>query len=399
MTNHRLTIRAGNLQPVWAGHPWIFAQAVQQLEGSAKPGDKVLVYDPKGHLLGSAWYSPTSAIIARMMSHKDEIFDEDWLHAKLARALELRQKQFESGSAAEAKLSGYRWVHGEGDGLPGLIVDVLGDSLSVQLGTIGWHIRREMLCRVLLKLKASSRIFNRTSQTIAKREGFDVGEAMLHGEAGPLVFNELGLHFSLSGDLSQKTGYYFDQRPLREAIAKYAKDADVLDVYCYVGTIGIHAAKAGARSVIGVDRSAIALQEATLLAEQNACANNWQGIQSDGMTYLEKATPSSFDLVIVDPPKLAATKKQSAKAEQFLRKMSAAAARLVRPGGYLVVGSCSGNIGAESLLRQISLGLRDANHEAQVCEYLSQGIDHPYHSACPESQYLHNYILRVFPRD
>jgi 23S rRNA (cytosine1962-C5)-methyltransferase len=389
----RIFLKPGHVQPVWAGHPWVFAQAVAKIDGQPEPGAEVVVCDPKGEALGRGLYSPSSAIVARLFTRDPErALDEAFFEQRIARALERRLAQ----QLPNAETTGYRAVHAEGDGLPGLVVDVFGDSLAVQWGTVGLARRAGVLLDVLERQLSPRAIVERTSLDIARREGFTAGSGVLRGDASTAAFRflERGLAFEIPLGLAQKTGYYFDQRPLRARVEALSAGRRVLDTYCFVGSIALAAARGGAREVVAVDTSAPALDVAARVARDNALEGRVRYVEADALAELEKAA-GAFELVVCDPPKLAPNRAAAHKAMNRMRRLSAAASRALCDGGWLVLCSCSAALGHAELARALALGARDAGREATVLERLFQGPDHPVPAAFPEGLYLSSIIAVV----
>jgi len=392
-TSARLFLKSGHVQPVWAGHPWVFAQAIAKIEGRPEPGAEVVVCGPKGEALGRGLYSPSSAIAVRLFSRDPErALDEGFFEERVRRALERRRVQ----QLPSAETTGFRAVHAEGDGLPGLIVDVLGDALAVQWGTVGLSQRAGLLLDVLERTFSPRAIVERTSHEIAKREGFAAGSGVLRGDASTASFrfSERGLAYEIPLALAQKTGFYFDQRPLRARVEALSAGRRVLDSYCFVGSIALAAARGGAREVVGVDSSAPALAVAARVARDNGLGERVRYVEADALAELERA-PDAYDLVVCDPPKLAPNRNAATKAMHRMRRLCAAASRALVDGGWLVLSSCSAALGHTDLARALALGARDVGREATVLERLFQGADHPVPAAFPEGLYLSSIIAVV----
>jgi 23S rRNA (cytosine1962-C5)-methyltransferase len=371
----------------------VFAQAVAKVEGQPEPGAEVVVCDPKGEPLGRGFHSPSSAIAVRLFTRDPaRALDEAFFEQRVRRALERRRAQ----QLPSAETTGYRAVHAEGDGLPGLVVDVFGDALAVQWGTVGLARRAGMLLDVLERALSPRAIVERTSLEIARRVGFAASGGVLRGDTALAGFRfvERGLAFEIPLGLAQKTGYYFDQRPLRARVEALSAGRRVLDTYCFVGSIALAAARGGAREVVAVDTSAPALEVAARVARDNALEERVRYVQADALAELEKA-PGAFDLVVCDPPKLAPNRTAATKAASRMRRLSAAACRAVCDGGWLVLCSCSAALGHAELARALALGARDVGREAIVLERLFQGADHPVPAAFPEGLYLSSIIAVV----
>jgi 23S rRNA (cytosine1962-C5)-methyltransferase len=388
-------LKPGHVQPVWVGHPWVYAQAIERVEGGATAGDEVSVLDPRGNLLGRGFYSPGSAIPVRLLVRDGTTrLDASFFRARLERAVALRA----SLGLPSDQTNGYRLVHAEGDGLPGLIVDRYGDVLAVQLGTIGMKQRESLVFEALSALLGPRAIVDRTSAQTAKAEAFDAVSGVVRGQAtGALEFVERGLRFRIPMDLGQKTGFYFDQRALRARVEQLAHGARVLDAYSYVGAFAIAAARGGAREVRAVDESAFAVEVGAECAAANGVGDRVSFAKEDARRALAEAR-GSFDLVIADPPRLAPTRGAREQALVAYGKLAENACRATRPGGLVVFCSCSAAIDLVALTRALATGATKANLDATVIERWFQGGDHPVPAAFGEGLYLKALIARVDTR-
>lgn len=390
-----VTLKEGHVQPVWAGHPWVFQQAVQRIEGGASAGDEVTVQDPRGNILGRGLYSPKSAIPVRLLTRDtDTPIDGAFFRARISRALELRQRLGLPSSDTDA----YRLVHAEGDGLPGLVIDRFGDAIVYQLGTIGMKLREGLILEAIQQLLKPRAIIDRTSLNTAKTEGFEARGGIVRGDdrLEALRFVERGMRYELPIAFGQKTGFYFDQRPLRERIEKLSAGLRVLDAYSYIGSFAMAAARGGAREVESVDQSATALEIGASCARLNGVADRIKYIRADARDKLARAgREGGFDLVICDPPKFAPTKGARHAALGAYQKLAAAACRATKPGGWLVLCSCSGAVGLDDLTRALAIGSRDARMRATVVERYFQGADHPVPAAFPAGLYLKSVLALV----
>lgn len=389
-------LKAGHVQPVWAGHPWVFAQAIERIEGTPQPGDDVTVQDARGNALGRGLYSPGSAIPVRLFTRDcSEAVDDALFTRRIERALERRRML----GLPSAETNAVRLVHGEGDDLPGLIVDLLGNVLSVQVGTVGVHRRLDAILDALSPVGASA-IVDRTSDRTAKTEGFSPRGGILRGDpnVAAFQFQERALEFQIPFELGQKTGFYVDQRPLRARIEELAKGRSVLDAYSYVGACALAAARGGASRVKAVDSSGLAMEVGAECARRNGLHERIQFEQGDARVALQDAArEGKFDLVICDPPKLAPNRGARRRAVDLMRKLSAHGVRATEPGGLFVLCSCSAAIGLEEMTRALALGGRDAGMRATVLERHSQGADHPVPAAFPEGLYLASVIAQIEP--
>jgi 23S rRNA (cytosine1962-C5)-methyltransferase len=390
-----LRLKVGHVQPVWAGHPWIYAQAVEWVEGGVAAGDEVKVLDPRGTLLGRGFYSPGSAIPVRLLVRDDVTrLDVPFFKAKLERAASLRQAL----GLPSPETNGYRLVHAEGDGLPGLIVDRFGDVLSVQFLTFGMKAREGLVFEALREVLAPRAIIDRTPANTARLEGFTPASGVVRGEGvEALTFNERGFSYRIGLDVGQKTGFFFDQRPLRDRVEALAPGRRVLDTYAFVGSFAMAAARGGATEVIAVDESAVALETGAECARINSLGGRIVFVKQDARKALAQAK-GTFGLVVVDPPRMAPKRGARDAALVAYSRLAEGACHAVAPGGWLVVSSCSVAVDLGALTRALATGARRANVEATVVERGFQGSDHPSTASFSEGVYLKWIIARVDAR-
>ena len=392
-------LKPGHVQPVWAGHPWVYAQAIDRVEGGATRGDEVTVVDPRGNFLGRGFYSPGSAIPVRILVRDEAtVIDTALFRTKFERALALRKQMGLGSLANERDTTGYRVVHAEGDGVPGLIVDRFGDVLVVQILTLGMKDREAMILEALGEVFAPKAIIDRTPPGAAKTEGFTEGKGVVRGTAPPAItFKERGISWSLPSDVGQKTGFYFDQRDLRGRVESLSAGKRVLDAYSYIGAFGLAAARGGATEVVCVDESAVAVE----VGAEQARANGFEKVVSfqrgDARRTMQEAH-GSFDVTIVDPPRLAPTRGAREQALVMYAKLAELGCRATKPGGLLVLCSCSAAVDLFALTRALATGAVRANMHATVVERAFQGVDHPVPAAFAEGLYLKAVVARVDKR-
>ena len=389
-------LKPGHVQPVWAGHPWVYAQAIDRVEGGATRGDEVSVVDPRGNFLGRGFYSPGSAIPVRLLVRDETTpIDSALFRTKFERALAARQ-QLGLGSSPDT--TGYRVVHAEGDGVPGLIVDRFGDVLVVQILTLGMKDREAMIFEALGHVFNPKAIIDRTPAGAAKAEGFTEGKGAVRGDApAAITFKERGIAWSLPSDVGQKTGFYFDQRDLRGRVEALASGKRVLDAYSYIGAFGLAAARGGATEVVCVDESAVAVEVGAEQARLNGFEKIVSFQRGDARRTMQEAH-GGFDLTIVDPPRLAPTRGAREQALVMYAKLAELGCRATKPGGLLVLCSCSAAVDLFALTRALATGAVRANMHATVVERAFQGVDHPVPAAFAEGLYLKAVVARVDKR-
>jgi len=387
-------LKAGHVQAVWAGHPWVYAQAIERVDGGASRGDEVKVVDPRGNFIGRGFYSPGSAIPVRLLVRDEKTrIDEALFRTRIERAFRFRK---EIGLGTDT--TGFRVVHAEGDGLPGLIIDRFNDTLVVQFLTFGMKIREGQILESLRAVFRPRTILDRTPENIAKLEGFSATRGVVRGEEiDAMRFQERNLLFEIPMEMGQKTGFYFDQRPLRARVEDLSKGKRVLDGYSFVGAFGMSAARGGAREVISVDESALALEVAADGAARNGLADRMQFVCADARTTMQNAH-GSFDLTIVDPPRLAPKRSAKDAALMLYSKLAELGCRATKPGGDVILCSCSSAVDFNALTRALANGAQKANMSATIWERHFQGPDHPVNAAFPEGLYLKALIARVDTR-
>lgn len=385
-------LKPGHVQPVWAGHPWVYAQAIEAVDRGTTAGDEVSVIDPRGNLLGRGFFSPGSAIPVRLLVRDSTTrLDEAFFRDRFERAVALRT----SLGFPSDETTGFRLVHAEGDGLPGLIVDRFGDSLVIQFGTVGMKRREASVLEALSAVVAPRSIVDRTSHQTAKMEGFEPSSGIVGGEdVKVLEFAERGQRFRIPLELGQKTGFYFDQRSLRARVERFANGKRVLDAYAFVGAFAIAAARGGAREVVAVDESALAVEVGAACAALNGVGDRVTFVKDDARRMLAGAN-GAFDLVIADPPRLAPTRGAREQALLAYAKLAENSCRAVRSGGIVVLSSCSAAVDLTSLTRALATGATRANVDALVLERWFQGGDHPVPAAFGEGLYLKALIARI----
>ncbi|MHC4938304.1 MAG: class I SAM-dependent rRNA methyltransferase [Planctomycetota bacterium] len=388
-----IRIRRGRAKPLWRGHPWVFADSVDSVGGSPEPGDLCTIKAPDGRTIGCGFYSPTSAIVARILSSEGAI-PPDFFQQRLRDARTLREEVLELPVVTD----GYRLVHSEGDLLPGLVVDHFAGHLAVQFSTIGMHRRREEILDALEEVFSPLSIFETPDTRVSAREGIETRAGLLRGEEPkePVTITENGIHFRLGMGGGQKTGFYTDQRENRKHIARLFRDRRVLDLYCYTGGFGLYAAVNGAEQVLGVDSSGPALA----LAAENAMLNHGRQVQlerADVREVLDRLhrEKRKFDVVICDPPRFARERKHVDRALRAYRDLHLRALRVVEPGGLICVASCSGVVGEEAFEKTIREAAYDLRRTVRVLHRGGQASDHPVLATCPEGRYLKFLLLAV----
>jgi len=336
-----LFVQEGREKSLQRRHPWVFSGAVERIEGAPQSGDTVQVCDTQGGFLAWAAYNPQSQICARVWSwQSEEKIDADFIHRKISNGLNAR-KQLK----LDQHSNGMRLIHGESDGLPGLIVDQYADVLVVQLGSAGAERWRDKIADVLQELCKPVCIYERSDSDGRELEGLPKRNEILRGKLPDMLsITENGIRIAVDVAAGQKTGFYLDQRDNRKLIGELAEGREVLNCFCYTGGFSLYALRGGAKSVLSIDSSAEALQLAQRNVELNGFSDTlaeWQ--DKDVFEALRKLRDQNrkFDLIVLDPPKFAPTAAFAEKAARAYKDINLLGFKLLRPGGILATFSCS----------------------------------------------------------
>ena len=398
MTLPKVVLKKKREKPLLQKHPWLFSGAIHHIEGDVAPGDLVQIVDSNGRFLATAYYNPKSQIQARVLSwDADEKINSGFWERRMKRAINGR-----SQLALEPESNAYRLINAEADGLPGLVVDKYGEFLVMQCLTLGIDQRKEQIINSLAKLLKPKGIVERSDANVRKKEGLPKISRPCWGEEPPeeLIIQENGFKFGVHLLGGHKTGFYLDQRDNRALVCqpRFVADKEVLNLFSYTGGFGIYAAGNGAKSVINVDASAPALGQ----AERNVELNGWKRpfdeyLTADAFALLRdyRDEQRQFDLIILDPPKFAHSRRDISRACRGYKDLNWLAMRLLRPGALLATFSCSGLIRAELFQKVIFGASVDAERDVQILYQLGQAPDHPIALNFPESAYLKGMLLSV----
>jgi 23S rRNA (cytosine1962-C5)-methyltransferase len=390
---HRLILKAGREKSLKRRHPWVFSGAVAKVQGKPGPGETVEIRSATGEFLAVAAYSPQSQIAARVWDWKERAIDRAFFDERIRRAVEQRRAPMEV-----AVTDALRLVHGESDGLPGVVADRYGDTAVLQLTSAGAERWRDAIADALLAADGVKRVWERSDADARALEGLPPAAGPLRGDREPvrLTVTENGLMFEVDLEHGHKTGFYLDQRENRRRLRALAAGRDVLDAFCYTGGFALNAAAGGARSVCGLDSSAEALAGARRNAELNGLVQpEW--VQGDVFQLLRglRDRGRGFDLVVLDPPKFAPSAAHAARAARAYKDINLLAFKLLRPGGLLMTFSCSGGVPADLFRKIVAGAALDAGADAQIVAWLGAASDHPVALGFPEGEYLKGLICRV----
>lgn len=398
-----------------AGHPWLFDQAITAQSGAGQPGDLAVIFDDRRRFLAIGLYDPTSLIRVRILQRGTPAkIDSEWLHTKLTAAAEWRATLSEHGT------TGYRLIHGENDGLPGLIVDRYADTLVVKLYSLAWLPWLADLCAALaevashaaLALAAKPAVVLRLSRELMRHtdalhgladgillagalpnsmEDEPFGPSTRSGPEGVALFSENGLRFEADVLRGQKTGFFFDQRDNRARVEGLAAGKRTLNVFAYTGGFSLYAARGGAAEILSLDSSAPALAAAERNFGRNRhlpaiAAAQHTTLVADAFEALAALRGPRYDLVIVDPPALAKQESEITRALQTYSRLTGLAQGVLAPGGTLVMASCSSRVSAPAFFAVVNRAAAQAGRPLHELDRTGHAIDHPV--IFPEGAYL-----------
>ena len=387
----RVTLHKGRERRPLAGHPWIYRGEIRRLEGDPAPGDQVEVRDARGRFVGRGYVNPRSQISVRLLTWKDEAIDEALLRRRVQSAIDLRKR-------CVADAEAYRVIFGEADLLPGLIVDRYGDILVVQFQTAGIEALRGLLVDVLLDLVRPRGIYARNDAPARELEGLERTSGFLYGQFDTLLqISEGGVRFWVDIASGQKTGLFLDQRENRLRLRSFAEGRDVLDAFCYTGGFGLHAAAAGARSVLGIELSKEAAALAVRNAELNGLGEVVQVVERNAFDELRSMDREGrrFDLIVLDPPAFTKGREALDSALRGYKEINLRAMKLLREGGILITCSCSYHLPAELFREMLVEAAADAHRRFRLIEFRGQAQDHPVLLSVRETNYLKCAILEA----
>jgi len=390
----RLRLGRNEERRLRGGHIWIYSNEVDNAVTPLKsftPGEIVLVEAHGGKPMGVAYVNPHSLICARLIGQGDERLDTPLLVRRFKQALALREGLFD--------VPFYRFVFGESDLLPGLVVDRFGAHLVVQLNTAGMDAARDAIIEALIQVLQPQSIVLRNDSSMRVLENLEKEVVVAYGQPPDHVeLIENGVKFLAPLHDGQKTGWFYDQRPNRAWLKKYVVGKRVLDVFSYIGGFGVQAAAFGAREAWCVDRSAAALDLVKKSAELNGVAERMHCIEGDAFDVLKdlKERDEKFDVIIVDPPAFIKRKKDITEGINAYRRINEAAMQLLGTEGYLLSGSCSMHLQREELVDILRGASRHLDRHLQIIEEGMQGPDHPVHPAIPETRYIKAFMSRIY---
>lgn len=389
-----IQLKQGKEQSLQRFHPWIFSGAIQKMDGTPQEGDVVEVTDALGSFLAVGHYQ-IGTIAVRVLSFEPVAIDQAFYDMRISEAFELRKKL---GLVGNDHTNAYRLIHGEGDRLPGLVIDMYNGTAVVQMHSVGMYVQRALIEEALRKVLGNNikAIYNKSEGTLPYKAGLDPHNTYVWGTAPEeMVALENGLKFAPDWERGQKTGFFVDQRENRALIERYSKDRKVLNMFCYTGGFSMYAMRGGAKLVHSVDSSERAIE----LTRDNVKINfgddpRHDAFAEDAFKFMQNAT-EDYDLVILDPPAFAKHYNVLGNALKGYKRLNTKALEMIKPGGILFTFSCSQVVTKEIFRTMVFSSAAKAGRKVSVLHQLSQPADHPVDIFHPEGEYLKGLVLHV----
>ncbi|MBR5802013.1 MAG: class I SAM-dependent rRNA methyltransferase [Alistipes sp.] len=394
----KIYLRRGKEESLLRRHPWIFSGAIERVEckDEIKEGEIVEVYTKAGDFIARGHYQIGSIAVRVLTFEKDEKIDQEWWNKRIAIAHDVRR----SLSLTEnEKTNCYRLIHGEGDSLPGLVVDIYDTTAVVQCHSVGMYLSRMAIAEAVRNTYGEriTAIYDKSSQTVPFKAGLNAVDGYIWGSSDHKshVVYENGEKFLVNWEEGQKTGFFLDQRQNRELVKHYAKGRTVLNTFCYTGGFSVYAASGGALEVCSVDAS----ERAVKLAEENMRLNfgpeyKHEAVAADAVEYI-KQIGNKYDLIILDPPAFAKHHKVLGNAMQGYKRINTRALSQIKSGGILFTFSCSQAVSKELFRTTVFSAAAIAGRKVRILHQLTQPADHPINIYHPEGEYLKGLVLYV----
>lgn len=388
-----LFLRRGKSESLKRFHPWVFSGAIAGANGKLNEGDVVRIVSNENELMGYGHYQ-IGSIAVRMLTFREEKIDHAFWVTRLSEALRLR-KALQLTGRADNNI--YRLVHGEGDRLPGLVIDVYGKTAVMQAHSVGMHMSREQIADALIEASEGliENVYYKSETTLPFKADLHQENGFLRGHDEGNVAVENGLKFHIDWLRGQKTGFFVDQRENRSLLEHYAKGRNVLNMFCYTGGFSVYAMRGGANLVHSVDSSAKAIDLTRANAEMNFSGDaRHEAFAEDAFKFLEQAG-SNYDLIVLDPPAFAKHKDALPRALKGYTRLNAIAFRKIKPGGIVFTFSCSQAVNKDQFRLAVFTAAAQSGRHVRILHQLHQPADHPINIYHPEGEYLKGLVLEV----
>jgi len=393
MAYSKIILKPGKEQSVLRFHPWIFSGAIDKAEGNPEEGDVVEVTDSNGNFLGLGHCQPGS-ISVRIFSFQNAEPNLEFWEQKVASAYRLRNIV---GLTNDTTTNIFRLVHGEGDGMPGLIVDIYGDTAVMQAHSLGMYLIRETLAKAIVNALNGTikNVYDKSSGTLPFKSIEEKKDEYIIGNLSSSELYEYGSRFLVSWEEGQKTGFFIDQRENRKLLGEYSKNRTVLNTFGYTGGFSVAALKAGAKRVVSVDSSAKAIELTNANVALNFGDNAPHESHCSDVFDFFKNTTETFDIIVLDPPAFAKHNNALHNALQAYKRLNAAAIKRIKPGGLLFTFSCSQVVTKENFRNAVFSGAAITKRQVKIIHQLTQPADHPINIYHPEGEYLKGLVLQI----
>jgi 23S rRNA (cytosine1962-C5)-methyltransferase len=407
----RLILKRGREESLFRYHPWIFSGAIADIQGKPAEGDLVEVCSSSGESLALGHYQ-VGSIAVRILSFDSSASSADFYEQRLRVALDVRRAAGIASVSGDSAASGalatggltncYRLTHGEGDGLPGLVIDYYNGVCVLQAHSVGMFRAKTQICEALKKVYGEElkAVYDKSSGTAPFKAGLDLVDGYLYKkegfEASEMVVSENGHRFIVDWESGQKTGFFLDQRDSRQAVGALSKGKKVLNLFCYTGGFSLYALDGGAESVCSVDSSRRAME----LVEKNVALagydeNKHSAVCADAIEFLKNSEEGAYDLMIVDPPAFAKHRGVLSNALRAYQRLNAAAIAKVAPGGLVFTFSCSQVVDKISFAQAVFSAAAQTGRKVRILDRFNQPADHPVSIYHPEGEYLKGLLLYV----
>jgi len=391
-----LKLKANAKPRVLSGHPWVFGNEVESLVDPKHDGEVVECRDRSDRFIGSGIYNSKSQIVWRRFSRERSTLDADFLRGAIQRAI-ARRDALAMGGAAGGELPCRRLIWSESDDLPGVVVDQFGDALVVQVQSLAMEKRADLLSDLLAEIVKPSEIIFRNDAPIRRLEGLPLEVHTRSGKHWEARWMRIdGFEYWLDLESGQKTGFYLDQRAQHATVAKYCAGKRVLDAFCNQGAFGLHAARAGAKEVLGLDSAEDAIAQAKKNAQRNRLEAKFTVANVfDWFNAAERASEPLWDVIVLDPPPFAKSKSALEGALRGYKEINLRALQRLAPGGVLATYTCSHHMQDAELRSVLASAAADAKRKVRVLEFCHQPPDHPVLVTMVESEYLRGYVVQA----
>ncbi len=386
-------LKRGKEESLLRHHPWIFSGAIQRINGKPEEGELVTVYTSDNKFIARG-HIQVGSIAVRVLTFENENIDHDFWKRRIATAYHMRQS---IGIASREDNDTFRLIHGEGDNLPGLVIDIYGDTAVMQAHSVGMHVCRGEIATALQEILGDrvKNIYYKSDTTLPYKADLNQENGYIAGKSSTNVATEYGLKFHIDWLRGQKTGFFIDQRENRSLLEKYSKGRKLLNMFCYTGGFSIYALRGGAELVHSVDSSAKAIDLTNANVELNFPEDKRHAAYAeDAFDYLEKMG-DNYDLIILDPPAFAKHRDSLRNALIGYRRLNAKAIEKIKPGGIIFTFSCSQAVSKENFRTAVFTAAAMAKRNVRILHQLTQPADHPVNIYHPEGEYLKGLVIYV----